>query len=661
MMATIIGDNLPNTLTGTIDPDEIYGGGGDDVISGGLGDDSLYGEDGNDTINGDSGDDLIDGGVGNDILNGGDGNDEIITGVGNDIVDGGNGADYIVIGSSLNTADRINGGTGSDVDILSISGIYANSILFDADTVRGVERFSIGSGQVRLTLHAMTDVRWIDAGSQLQTDFLHLNATAATNAMIITGGAGDDVITGGSGDDVINGGLGQDMLVGGAGNDQIIGGLDGDMLTGGAGNDIFTLTYNTPRSDSSPSTIDIITDFEGAGVTGGDKIDLPSYAYGRGIAFNATPINFTFVIGGGASGVQLPAELVGDGFADVSWKHDTVNNRVELWVDVDDNGQFSELDIYTYINGITSLTQEDFTDSFPIWRGTVGGDSLLASAGNIIAYGLGGNDTMRGGDGNDTLYGGDGADVLRGGNDNDTLYGDAGNDTLYGDAGNDTLYGGAGDDVMSGGAGSDSLYGEAGDDVMTAGTSGSYMDGGIGNDQLTGGAGNDTLYGGEGNDGVSGGAGADYIVGFAGADTLDGGDGNDDVRGSDGNDTVQGGAGNDAVRGDGGINIVNGGAGDDAVYVGTEVNARDTATGGTGADVFRLGAAGNAPGSLAAPHVITDFSRVEGDKLKLEFDPYINGTYGYTNVPLVFRGELSSALYYDGAPLPGADLGTGFV
>src|SRR6186713_283544 len=133
------------------------------------------------------------------------------------------------------------------------------------------------------------------------------------------------------------------------------------------------------RSTAAPSTIDVITDFEGAGVAGGDRIDLPSYAYGRGIVFNSTPIDFTFVVGGGASGVQLPGALVGDGFADVVWKYNAANNRVELWVDVDDNGQFSELDIYTYINGATSLTQGDFTDTFPVWRGTPGADTLAES------------------------------------------------------------------------------------------------------------------------------------------------------------------------------------------------------------------------------------------------------------------------------------------
>ncbi|MFB0871988.1 MULTISPECIES: hypothetical protein [unclassified Sphingobium] len=653
-MANYTGDADNNVYTGTSGADTISGAGGDDTLSG-LG--------GNDIINGDSGDDLLDGGDGDDLLNGGDGNDEIITGTGNDTVVGGDGADYIDVGANLNALDRIDGSVdgGSSIDVMSIYGIYNDYILFDADTVRNVERFSIGSGQVKLTLHAQTNVTWIDAGGQLQTDFLYLNGAAATNAMQITGGAGNDIITGGSGPDIIIGGLGQDVLNGGAGNDQIIGGLDGDTLSGGAGNDVFTFTYNTPRSDSSPSTIDTILDFEGAGVTGGDKIDLPGYAYGRGIVFNATPIDFTFVVGGGASGVQLPAALVGDGFADVVWKNNSSAGRVELWVDVDDNGQFSELDIYTYINGATSLTQEDFTDTFPVWRGTLGNDTLLASAGAITAYGLGGNDNMRGGDGNDVLFGGEGADVIRGGNDSDSLSGGDGNDTIYGDAGNDNIGGGAGDDVLIGGAGYDYIYGEDGNDIITAGTAGSYVDAGYGNDTVTGSAVGDNLYGSYGNDTINAGAGDDIVDGSYDNDILNGEAGNDTINGSYGDDVITGGDGNDTLSGTYGINSINAGAGDDIVAVGTEANSRDTVTGGTGADTFRLSSYW-LYGSFSAPHVITDFNRTDGDKLSLiHVDSDNNGAVDINGTPLVFRGELSSSLYYDGAPLPGSDLGSGFT
>src|SRR4051812_34301840 len=54
-MATIVGDNSDNSLTGlfSLDPasasDSIYGLGGNDVLSGGVGEDWLYGGPGDDT------------------------------------------------------------------------------------------------------------------------------------------------------------------------------------------------------------------------------------------------------------------------------------------------------------------------------------------------------------------------------------------------------------------------------------------------------------------------------------------------------------------------------------------------------------------------------------------------------------------------------------
>lgn len=72
--------------------------------------------------------------------------------------------------------------------------------------------------------------------------------------------------------------------------------------------------------------------------------------------------------------------------------------------------------------------------------GTPGDDTYDNSNSSepLLAYGYGGNDTLRGGTGDDTLYGYVG---------NDTLYGGAGNDTLSG-LGNVTLSGGAGADIF---------------------------------------------------------------------------------------------------------------------------------------------------------------------------------------------------------------------
>lgn len=185
-MVDYVGGAGSDTFTGGADPDLIYGEGGNDILSGAGGDDRIYGGTGNDTLNGGDGDDLLDGGDGDDTLNGDAGADEITTGTGNDTVNGGTGSDLIVVGAHLNAADQINGGFGGgEVDILSISGTYASSIVFGATTVTNVEHFNIGTGQVRLTLHEATltglNARANFNGSaQLQTDLFWLDGSAAT-------------------------------------------------------------------------------------------------------------------------------------------------------------------------------------------------------------------------------------------------------------------------------------------------------------------------------------------------------------------------------------------------------------------------------------------------------------------------------------------------
>src|SRR3954447_21038436 len=107
-----------------------------------------------------------------------------------------------------------------------------------------------------------------------------------------TGTADDDFIFGTDQDDTISGLGGNDFLSGQGGNDLIDGG-DGDdtiqgdgfgffnlkgadTLTGGAGNDAFQ--FSVFDGDSTSLNRDVVTDFQGAGVAGGDTLELsPSF------------------------------------------------------------------------------------------------------------------------------------------------------------------------------------------------------------------------------------------------------------------------------------------------------------------------------------------------------------------------------------------------
>ncbi len=89
----------------------------------------------------------------------------------------------------------------------------------------------------------------------------------------IGGKGGDDFISGGGGDDLLFGDAGNDSLVGGFGNDVLIGGQGIDRLRGGAGSDTFLFFRGEADGDT-------ITDFEGAMIAGGDRIEFRGYGEG---------------------------------------------------------------------------------------------------------------------------------------------------------------------------------------------------------------------------------------------------------------------------------------------------------------------------------------------------------------------------------------------
>ncbi|WP_284201053.1 calcium-binding protein, partial [Sinorhizobium fredii] len=383
---------------------------------------------------------------------------------GDDIVSAGDGDDVIYAGSALNGSDEIDGGAGSDR--LIVSGPDETAVEFTATTLTGVETIEIQrdtSVSLQLDNAAVATAQdatlTIDGSALSENDILVVDGSdVAGGSLIVTGGAGGDTLIAGSGNDQLTAGDGKDTVDGGDGNDVLNGGLGGDTLTGGSGDDRFVFGLGTPRSDSSPvdpNLIDVITDFEGAGAAGGDLIDLPAFWQSLPLVFAGEAPQIFVHDNIGQDGVQMPEEWVGDGLADVLWQH--VNGRVEVWVDANDDGQFSEGDLLFYLNGIQSLNEDDFVDNFVAWRGTASDDVQSFDSKDNIAYGVDGDDTLSGEDGDDALYGG------------------TGNDTLSGDAGNDQLIGNDGDDTLSGGDGQDSLFGEAGSDTLHGGNDGDSL------------------------------------------------------------------------------------------------------------------------------------------------------------------------------------------
>lgn len=108
------------------------------------------------------------------------------------------------------------------------------------------------------------------------------------------GGTGNDTIAAGSGNDSLDGGAGADRLLGESGSDTLKGGAGADRLTGGGGNDVFVFAA---AGDSIPTATDTITDFAGAGVAAGDRINLSALDANTVLAGNQT-----FIRGGTGNG-----------------------------------------------------------------------------------------------------------------------------------------------------------------------------------------------------------------------------------------------------------------------------------------------------------------------------------------------------------------------
>jgi serralysin len=266
--------NVFNALQYNGDPRSLI-----EMAIGGSGDDHIVGNAAANSLLGNAGDDVLSGVGGNDALYGGDGKDTLDGGANNDGLDGGAGDDVLVGGSE---ADTLNGGDGID------TASYTSS-------AEGVDARLIGGGYAG---DAIGDV-WIGIENLLGSTFSDvLFGDAGVNSL--TGGAGDDYLNGQGGQDALLGDAGADRLEGSAGMDMLRGGAGADILVGGLDKDVFDFDV---VADSAPGARDLFQAgdgamaFEGAGIAGGDLIDL------TGIDANATAGgNQAFVFGGAGIG-----------------------------------------------------------------------------------------------------------------------------------------------------------------------------------------------------------------------------------------------------------------------------------------------------------------------------------------------------------------------
>jgi VCBS repeat-containing protein len=277
----------------------------------------LTGTSGNNTLNGGRGDDTLRGLGGNDQLFGDAGRDTLDGGSGTDRVDGGRGDDILLIRAAEGQFDTLIGGDGTDT--LRVNPAGGAVTLDRTANISTIEVFD-GAGQA---------VRGSSAANTLDFSiFASVGGVAS-----ISGLGGNDILTGSSGRDVIYGGAGLDQLYGGAGDDLLNGGGGADRLTGGAGDDTFVyLAF----SESSALALDVLVGFDGAGVAGGDLIDVSALAPGA-FVFNGT---------GGFSGGGV-----------ASIRYSTSGGGTDLLFD---NGNGGSAEMIVRVDGLFTFSAWDF-------------------------------------------------------------------------------------------------------------------------------------------------------------------------------------------------------------------------------------------------------------------------------------------------------------
>jgi Ca2+-binding RTX toxin-like protein len=222
---------------------------GNDRADGSDGANRIEGGDGDDILNGLGGDDMLEGGDGNDELYGGDGVDFLrLQGGGVDRAVGGGGNDVFLFGAALTSADSASGGAGSDQ--IAIQGDYAgaNALTLGA-SVFGFESIAILPGN---------DIRFGDPGTNLYDyDITTVNANVAAGVQVIVDAnrlrLGEDLVFNGSAESdggfFVWGGGGVDTLTGGSMTDIFYFGENGqfgasDVVNGGVGIDQLGLRGN---------------------------------------------------------------------------------------------------------------------------------------------------------------------------------------------------------------------------------------------------------------------------------------------------------------------------------------------------------------------------------------------------------------------------------
>jgi Ca2+-binding RTX toxin-like protein len=175
-------------------------------------------------------------------------------------------------------ADTINGTAAAEI-INALAGndrvfAGAGNDTFGGDTVAGVHAVSGGLGQDTFLVTSAGEAVTIDLTTGLVTGG-YASGSTLVSVEAVNARKGNFVVEmiGTAAAETFTGGRQADKLSGGGGNDRLTGGRGADILSGGAGNDSFIFARGEVDGD-------IILDFQGAGMAGGDVLVLSGFGPG---------------------------------------------------------------------------------------------------------------------------------------------------------------------------------------------------------------------------------------------------------------------------------------------------------------------------------------------------------------------------------------------
>ncbi len=238
------------------------------------------------------------------IISGNSGSNAIIGSAFVDLLDGGEGADiYVVTDSAQHLAAEINdsGLSGSDELRFAASSDGLTLTVFAADL--GLERVSIGTGMAASAISTATTA-------------LHVDASAAANALVITGNAGPNAMRAGNFDDLLIGGLGLDSMDGGEGSDLYL--INSSNEHGGAEINDSGLSGSDELRFTATSAGQILTVF--AADCGLERISIGTGSATSAVSTATTALGVNAVLAPNAlviSGNAGSNTLLGSGFDDL--------------------------------------------------------------------------------------------------------------------------------------------------------------------------------------------------------------------------------------------------------------------------------------------------------------------------------------------------------